>query len=84
MQIEQEELSIYEVEELHKNILAQKEKIVIDMSRVKKIDMSIVQLFVSAQKSVSDGSFELQNISDEVKQILSQSACEFLLGEANG
>ncbi len=88
MIIEKDELSIYDVEELHKELKSafESDDYAFDMVYVQKIDMSIIQLFVSAFKSAKEASkvFELQNVDDQVKKILKVSACEFLLGEANG
>jgi len=52
------------------------------MKNVNKIDMSIIQLFVSIQKSCKESSkkFELKNLNQEVLDILKKSACEFLTG----
>jgi len=83
MKIEQNELSIYEVENLHKELLQEFEKgdVVVDMSNVHKVDMSIIQLFLSLQNSTlkSSKSFELSNVGQEVKQILQNAGCASLL-----
>ena len=80
---EKEELNIYEVESFHQELLQEfaNEKMIIDMKNVNKVDMSVIQLLVSAQKSCEESSkkFELQNVNDEVVQILKKSACDFLL-----
>ena len=87
MIIEKEELSIYEVESLHQELLEEFEgkSISIDMKNVNKIDMSVIQLFASARKSCLDNqkSFELQNVTSEVLKILEDSACNFLVGAKN-
>lgn len=83
MKIEKDELSIYEVENLHKELLKEFEKgdVVLDMANVNKVDMSIIQLFLSIQKSSlkSSNSFELSNVKQEVKQILQNAGCAHLL-----
>ncbi|MDQ7045829.1 MAG: STAS domain-containing protein [Sulfurimonas sp.] len=88
MLIEQEELTIYEVEALHKSIQALYENgnVMVDMSQVRKIDMSVIQLFISAQMTCVRNKklFQLQNINEELSKILRLCACEFLLGDANG
>jgi len=84
MKIDQEELNIYDAEALSKELIVQlqEEDILIDMSQARKIDMSIIQLFISAQKSCAQNNklFTLKNTSDEVRKILSECACDFLLG----
>ncbi len=88
MIIEKDELTIYDVEALHKELITEFDKgaVLVDMANVHKIDMSVIQLFVSAQKSSYEASksFELKNIGQEVSDILKQTACEFLLGGNNG
>jgi len=84
MKIEKDELSIYEVESLYKDLLDEfkKDEVIIDMSSVNKIDMSIIQLFVSLQKSCQEITkhFELIHVNEELKEIFSNCASEFLLG----
>jgi len=85
MVIEKNELSIYDVEELHTQLIEEfnNDSIVINLDNVHKIDMSIIQLFVSAQKSAKEESktFTLENVNHEVEDLLKNSACGFLLGE---
>ncbi len=87
MVIEKTELSIYDVQEIHTQLLDEfnNESVVIDLDSVHKIDMSIIQLLVSAQKSAKKSSktFKLQNINSEVKDILKKTACEFLIGDGD-
>ena len=87
MNIEKDELNIYEVEALHQELLDEfkSDSIIIDMQKVNKIDMSVIQLFISAQKSSQESSkqFELKNVSGEISDILKNCACDFLLGEAD-
>jgi len=87
MNIEKDELNIYEVEALHQELLNEfkNDSISIDMQKVNKIDMSIIQLFISSQKSCQENSkqFELKNVNSEVSNILKSCACDFLLGGAN-
>jgi len=88
MIIEKDELTIYDVETLHKELIKEFDNgaILVDMLNVHKIDMSVIQLFVSAQKSSLEASksFALKNVDQEVANILKQTACEFLLGVDNG
>ena len=84
MKIEKDELTIYDVEALYQEFLElfKNDTAVIDMSNVKKVDMSITQLLVSLQKSCQETSknFELLHINQEVTDILKSCACDFLLG----
>ena len=83
MLIEKDELNIYEVESLHRSILDAfaKDDRTIDLKNVNRIDMSIIQLFISAQKTAQKDSkqFQLKNVNDEVAQIIHSAACDFLL-----
>jgi len=87
MVIKKTELSIYDVEELYTQLVDEfdSDSVVIDLESVHKIDMSIIQLFVSAQKSAKKTlkTFKLQNINSEVENILKKSACGFLLGDGD-
>jgi len=83
MVIEKDEVTIYDVETIYKEILKEYESdsVVVDLNGVNKLDMGIIQLFVSLQKSCKKDSkkFELKNCSSEVAEILKKCACEFLL-----
>ena len=87
MIINQDELSIYDVEALHKELLKEleNEALVIDMQKVNKIDISIIQLFLSAQKTCKNSSkkFKILNVNAEVSAIFKSAACDFLLGDTN-
>lgn len=87
MIIKDNELSIYEVESLFQSILNEFDNgsVILDMKNVKKVDMSIIQLFISAKKSCLEDSkeFKLSNVSQGVSKILKNCSCEFLLGEAS-
>jgi len=87
MVIEKTELSIYDAQEIHAQLLDEfnNESVMIDLDSVHKIDMSIIQLLVSAQKSAKKSSktFKLQNINSEVEDIIKKSACGFLLGDGD-
>ncbi len=84
MYIEKDELTIYEVEDFHTQLLKEfeNESVIIDMKNVTKIDMSNIQLLVSTQKSCYRDSktFRLENITENVAKILNNCACSFLLG----
>ncbi len=88
MQIKEEELTIYNVESLHKDLLdaLKSGDLAIDMQNVKKIDMSVIQLFASAKKSCTRDrkSFTLQHVNEDVMKTLQNCACEFLVGDQNG
>jgi anti-anti-sigma factor len=87
MNVEKDELNIYEVESLHQELLDEfkSDAIIIDMQKVNKIDMSVIQLLISTQKSCQENSkqFELKNVSSELSDIFKSCACDFLLGVAN-
>jgi len=85
MHISSEKFTIYEVEELHKELMSELksgEAIEIDMEGVKKIDMPAIQLLISTLKSCEADStpFSLSNISNEIKESLKISGCDTLLG----
>ena len=88
MVIEKNEVDIYDVEALYTQLLDEFKKgdIVIDMSNVNKVDMSVIQLFISAKKSSKESlkKFILQHVKPEIKNILERSACEFLIGAQDG
>ena len=85
MHINSEKFTIYEVEELYKELLSELKSggvIEVDMEGVKKIDMPAIQLLISTSKSCEADSvaFSISNISDEVKKSLKISGCDTLLG----
>jgi len=84
MKFDTSELTIYEVELLYKNLLIEFEKgdLLLDVSTVNKIDMSVIQLFLSAKKSCleSSKSFQIIGANNEVKKIFQESGCYSLLG----
>ena len=84
MKVEQDELTIYEVEGFHKELLAEFDKgdLTIDMSNLNKIDMSIIQLLLSAKKSSQESSkaFEIVGVNSELRKIFQESGTEALLG----
>ncbi|ADN09030.1 STAS domain-containing protein [Sulfurimonas autotrophica] len=85
MKFNNNELNIYEVESLHKSLLEEfaKGDLLLDMQNVNRVDMSVIQLFISAQKTAGESSkkFALQNVNEELAQIIKNSACDFLLEE---
>ena len=86
MKFEKNDLTIYEVEDIHKELKQELSKgdIVIDLNNVNSLDMSVIQLFVSTHKSclAQNKNFTLSNNSQEVTDILKTASCEFLLGSA--
>lgn len=72
--IEDEKLTIYEVESLQKKLaewLEETDEVLsIDVGNVRKIDMSAIQLFISVFKTLQHSSRNLvfENITDEVQQ----------------
>ena len=87
MKITQDELNIYEFQPLYEQLLKEtkEESVVIDMENVNKVDMSIIQLFISTKKSCERDSkeFRLKNVNPEVTAIFESCACDFLLGADN-
>ncbi len=84
MILEQEELNIYEVEKLHQVLLElfKEDAVIIDLQNVRKLDMSVIQLFVAMKKSCEENSkkFELLNINPEVLEIIKNSVTQDALG----
>jgi len=69
---ENEQLTIYEIEEFYKKVsqeFKENEIVELDLSKVVKIDLSLVQLLLSAQKSEKKVSVKL---SDEAKETLKE------------
>jgi len=87
MKITQNELNIYEFQPLYDQLLEEikKDELVIDMREVNKVDMSIIQLFISTKKSCDEESkkFLFANVNQEVTAIFKNCACDFLLGDSN-
>jgi len=84
LKIQKDELTIYEVEALHKELIDESKNgdIVVDMSVVNTIDMSVIQLFLSANKSCLESSktFKLINVNEELRKIFHNAKCEAVLG----
>lgn len=87
MKIDQDELSIYDIEALHRELLAEFEKgdVSIDISSLNKIDMSAIQLLLSAKKSCREASksFTVKGANSEVAKIFKESGCHTTLGVSN-
>ena len=87
MKIDKDELTIYEVETFHKELLAEFDKgdVTVDISNVNKIDMSVIQLLLSAKKSCKEASkaFQIIGANSEVTKIFEESGCQTLLGVEN-
>jgi len=84
MKTERDELTIYEVEALHKGLLSEFEKgdMSIDITSLNKLDMSVIQLFISAEKSCKEAGkkFQIIGANSEVSKIFHDSGCQSLLG----
>ena len=85
MHIHSEKFTIYEVEEIYKELssaLKTGEAIDVNLDGVVQIDMPAIQLLVSTLKTCESKSipFALSNISDEVKQTLKLTGFNTLLG----
>jgi len=87
--IEQEKLTIYEVEEFHKELVLLYDKaedsLTLDFKSVEKVDMTAIQLLLSAQKSFEKKSLEmfLRNVSPEIVETFAVAGCETLLKVQN-
>jgi len=85
MQIEKSELTIYDVESLHKQLLEElkNDSLIIDMKNVNKLDATIVQLLISTQKSFQESSksFKITNINDELLEVFKGYFCNTLIEE---
>ena len=84
MKTEQDELTIYEVESFHKGLLDAfaKGDVSVDISSLNKIDMSVIQLFLSAKKSCQEANkaFEIVGANSEVSKLFHDAGCQSLLG----
>ena len=83
MKIEFTSLTIYEVEKFQEillNLLKKDEDIELDFSNVEKIDMTVIQLLISFQKSCDSQSkfLKLKNINEPVLQSLVITGCNSL------
>ena len=70
--VENEQLTIYEIEKFYKKILQEfreNEAVEIDLSKVKKVDLSLIQLLLSLKKSEKKVSLKL---SDNAKEMLKE------------
>ena len=70
--VENEQLTIYEIEKFYKKILQEfreNEVVEVDLSKVTKIDLSLIQLLLSLKKSEKKVSLKL---SDNAKEILKE------------
>jgi len=63
MKIEKDELTIYEVENFHNALLDEftKGDVIVDITNVNKVDMSVIQLLLSAKKSCTESSKAFQS-----------------------
>jgi len=87
MKTDKDELTIYEVESFHNELLDEFDKgdMSIDISSINKIDMSVIQLLLSAKKSCQEvgKAFKIIGANSEVNKIFQKSGCQSLLGVAN-
>jgi len=85
--IEKNELNIYDVESLYSDCSKELAggSFEIDLSKVTKIDISIIQLLISTHKSaIKDSkSFKIIGVGEQLNSIFTSSACEFLIGGAD-
>jgi anti-anti-sigma regulatory factor len=82
---DKDELSIYDIEFIHEEFIKEckNDSFEIDLSKVNKIDISIIQLLISAYKSSMDNSkeFKILGVNQELRRVFKNSICEFLLGD---
>ena len=85
MKIEAFNFTIYDVEAIHADLLAEVAKedaVDVDMQSVEKIDMAALQLLVSAKRTCKSDNktFALSNVSDEVLGAIRMCGLEAELG----
>lgn len=84
MKLQNNNFTIYEVEEIKKDFsqLLEKEKISIDLENVTKIDMSSIQLLLALKKSCDESNkeFEIKNIKEEILSSFEITGIAYVLG----
>ena len=85
MKIDAFNFTIYDVETVHKSLIAELESsdvLEIDMASVEKVDMAALQLLVSAKLSCKEENktFTLSNLCDEVQSSIMMSGLDAELG----
>jgi anti-anti-sigma regulatory factor len=83
--IEFEKLTIHEAEDFYKTILMlhklDPKKLIIDFKNIKKIDISAIQILISAKKSTK---LIIKNLSKDVLNSFEVASCkDYLLGDNN-
>jgi len=85
MLLENENFTIYEVEELREKFVGELhvyKDIEIDLVNIRKIDMPAIQLLLSLKKSCKEQnkSFEIKNINENIYKAFQLSGCDTALG----
>ena len=85
MQIETEKIGIYEVENLKEQLLKEISNVTslnIDFSKVQKIELTAIQLFVSLKKTCDEKNIKLNfsKINEDVYKNIEISGCDSFLG----
>ena len=85
MLLENENFTIYEVEELREKFVGELNvyrDIEIDLANIRKIDMPAIQLLLSLKKSCKEQnkSFEIKNINENIYKAFQLSGCDTALG----
>jgi len=84
MFLQNENFTIYEVENLKNDCIAelQRNEIIVDMKNVAKIDIAAVSLLLSLKKSATaqNKKFKLQNCNYNILMALSICGCDAYLG----
>jgi len=87
MKLSNNNFTIYEVEEIREKFIEQlsKDKILIDLSSITKIDMSAIQLLISLQITCKElgKEFEIKNIKDEILNVFKITGTSLVLGVEN-
>jgi anti-anti-sigma regulatory factor len=87
MRMSKSELNLYDAESLYTEILQElgSGDLHINMQGVNTIDMSIIQLLISAQKSClsQNKAFVLENVNAELSNIFEKTDTGFLQGKAS-
>lgn len=84
MKLENNNFTIYEVEEIKKDFskLLEEDKVVLDLENITKVDMSAMQLLIALKKSCEESKkeFEIKNLKQEVLSSFEITGIAYVLG----
>lgn len=84
MKLKNNNFTIYEVEEIKKDFiqLLEKDKVIVDLENITKIDMSAMQLLLALKKSCDESKkeFEVKNLKEEVLSSFEITGIAYVLG----